>query len=377
MKTIGATLAEHFGALEDPRVKHLTEHQLLDIIMVAICALICGAETWKDIALFGNERLSWLRQFMALENGIPSDDTFGRVFARLDAGQFQGCFMSWVQAVFEVTKGQVIAVDGKSARHSYDKSKGKEAIHLVSAWATENHVVLGQRAVAEKSNEITAIPELLRLLDVSGCIVTIDAMGCQTEIAAQIVAQEADYVLAVKGNQAHLQEDTALFFHLAQQNDFQKVTYTYARTVNKDHGRVEVRQCWAVSGQDNLHFLREADRWPGLQTLAMVTSQRQVNGQTTSETRYYITSLPNDAARILHAVRSHWGIENALHWVLDVAMNEDGSRIRKDHAPENMAALKRFALSLLKQEKSLKRGIQGKRFKAAMNSDYLLKVLSI
>ena len=377
MNTIGASLAEHFGALEDPRVEHLTDHKLLDIILIALCAIISGAETWKDMALFGNERLAWLRQFMALENGIPSDDTFGRVFARLEPSQFQACFTSWVRAVFTVTKGQVIAVDGKSARHSYDSGQGKEAVHLVSAWATDNHLVLGQQAVDEKSNEITAIPELLRLLDVSGCIVTIDAMGCQTTIAEQIVTQKADYVLAVKDNQAHLHEDMALYFHLAQQNNFQKVTYTYDRTVNKDHGRVEVRQCWAVSGKDSLQFLRGADRWRGLETLAMVTSQRQVNGHTTSETRYYITSLPNDAARILHAVRSHWGIENTLHWVLDVILGEDRSRIRKDHAPENMAALKRFALSLLKQEKSLKRGVQGKRLKAAMNPDYLLKVLSV
>ena len=377
MKTVGVSLAEHFGALEDPRVEHLTDHKLLDIITVAICAIICGAETWKDMAMFGQERLEWLRQFIPLENGIPSDDTFGRVFARLEPGQFQACFMSWIKAVFEVTKGQVIAVDGKSARHSYDKANGKEAVHLVSAWATDNHLVLGQQAVDDKSNEITAIPELLRLLDVSGCIVTIDAMGCQTAIAEQIVAQQADYVLAVKGNQANLQEDMALFFRLAQQNDFQKVSYTYARTTNKDHGRVEVRQCWAVAGEDTLRFLREADRWRGLQTLAMVTSQRQVDGHTTSETRYYITSLPNDAARILHAVRSHWGIENALHWVLDVVMAEDSSRIRKDHAPENMAALKRFALSLLKQERTLKRGVQGKRLMAAMNPDYLRKILSV
>ena len=377
MNTIGASLVEHFAALEDPRVEHLTEHKLLDIIMIALCAIISGAETWKDMALFGNERLVWLRQFMALENGIPSDDTFGRVFARLKPEQFQACFTSWVKAVFEVTKGQVIAIDGKSARHSYDKANGKEAVHLVSAWATDNHLVLGQQAVGKKSNEITAIPELLRLLDVSGCIVTLDAMGCQTAIARQVIDQGGDYVLAVKDNQATLHQDMALLFHLAQQNDFQKVTHTYDRTVNKDHGRVEVRQCWAISGQDSLQFLREADRWPGLHTLAMVTCQRQVNGQTTAETRYFITSLGNDAARILHAVRSHWGIENALHWVLAVVMDEDSSRIRKDHAPENIAALKRFALTLLRQDKTLKRGVQGKRLKAAMNPDYLLKVLSI
>ncbi len=202
-------------------------------------------------------------------------------------------------------------------------------------------------------------------------------MGCQTAIAEQIVAQQADYVLAVKGNQANLQEDMALFFRLGRQNNFQKGPPTYDQTVNKDHGRVEVRQCWVVSGEDSLHFLREADRWRGLQTLAMVTCQRQVDGHTTSETRYCITSLPNDAARVLHAVRSHWGIENGLHWVLDVVMAEDASRIRKDHAPENMAALKRFALSLLKQEKTLKRGVQGKRLEGAMNPDYLRKVLSV
>jgi predicted transposase YbfD/YdcC len=377
MKAVGASLAEHFGALEDPRVDYLTEHKLLDILMIAICAVICGAETWKDMELFGNERLEWLRQFMELENGIPSHDTFGRVFARLAPGEFQTCFISWVKAVFEVTKGQVVAVDGKSARRSHDRSKGKEAIHVVSAWATDNHLVLGQQTVEEKSNEITAIPELLRLLDINGCIITIDAMGCQTEIAEQIMTQKADYVLTVKDNQPHLHEDIALFFRLAQQNDFQKVEATYDRIVNKSHGRVEIRECWAISGQDSLQFLRDAGRWPGLRTIAMVISWRQLNGRTTAETRYYITSLPNDAARILRAARGHWGIENALHWVLDVAMGEDKSRIRKDNAPQNMAGLRRIALTLLKQEKTLKRGVQGKQLKAAMNPSYLLKVLSV
>lgn len=377
MKAVGASLAEHFGALEDPRVDYLTEHKLLDILMIAICAVICGAETWKDMELFGNERLEWLRQFMELENGIPSHDTFGRVFARLAPGEFQTCFISWVKAVFEVTKGQVVAVDGKSARRSHDRSKGKEAIHVVSAWATDNHLVLGQQTVEEKSNEITAIPELLRLLDINGCIITIDAMGCQTEIAEQIMTQKADYVLTVKDNQPHLHEDIALFFRLAQQNDFQKVEATYDRMVNKSHGRVEIRECWAISGQDSLQFLRDAGRWPGLRTIAMVISWRQLNGRTTAETRYYITSLPNDAARILRAARGHWGIENALHWVLDLAMGEDKSRIRKDHAPQNMAGLRRIALTLLKQEKTLKRGVQGKQLKAAMNPSYLLKVLSV
>jgi predicted transposase YbfD/YdcC len=345
--------------------------------MIAICAVICSAETWTDVELFGNERLDWLRQFLKLKNGIPSHDTFGRVFARINAEQFQACFASWVQAVFQASKGQVIAVDGKQARRSHDRANDKKAIHIVSAWATANHLVLGQQKVNEKSNEITAIPELLRLLDVKGCIVTIDAMGCQTKIAEQIIDQGADYVLAVKENQSHLYEDIDLFFQLAHQNDFQRVNHTYDRTVNKGHGRIETRQCWAISGEDSLQFLRDHDQWIGLQTIAKVNSRRQVNGKTTTETRYYISSLTNDAKKILHAARGHWGVENSLHWVLDVAMGEDDSRIRKDNAPESMAILRRIALNLLKQEKTLKRGIQGKRLKAALSPDYLLKVLTV
>lgn len=377
MTDIGASLTEHFAMLEDPRAEHLTDHKLIDIITIAICAVICGAESWTDVELFGKERVDWLRQFLALKNGIPSHDTFGRVFARIDGRQFQTCFVSWVQAVFQATNGQVIAVDGKQARRSHDRANDKNAIHVVSAWATANHLVLGQQKVDEKSNEITAIPELLRLLDVSGCIVTIDAMGCQTEIVEHIINQEADYVLAVKENQGHLYEDIDFFFHLAHRNDFQKVDHTYDRTVNKGHGRIETRQCWAISGEDSLQFLRDHDHWEGLQTIAKVNSQRVVNGKTTTETRYYISSLPNDAKKILHAARSHWGVENSLHWVLDVAMGEDDSRIRKDNAPENMATLRRIALNLLKQEKTFKRGIQGKRLKAALSPDYLLKVLTV
>jgi len=377
MTTVGAALAEHFADLEDPRAEHLTEHKLLDIVMIAICAVICGAESWTDVELFGNERLEWLRQFLELRNGIPSHDTLGRVFARLDTNQFQKSFVSWVQAVFQKTDGQVIAIDGKSVRRSHDRANGQEAIHMVSAWATANHLVLGQQKVADKSNEITAIPELLQLLEISGCIVTIDAMGCQTEIAEQIIEQGADYLLTVKGNQPHLLEDMAFFFKLAHQNEFRKVEHAYARTVNKGHGRIETRHCWVISGEESLQFLRDFGQWKHLKSMVKITSERQLNGKTTSETRYYITSLVADAKTILQAARSHWGVENSLHWVLDVAMGEDDSRIRKNNAPENMAILRRIAVNLLKQEKTLKRGVKGKRLKAAMNPDYLLKVLLV
>ncbi len=369
------TLSEHFAALEDPRATHLNDHKLIDIIIIAICAIICGADGWTDVEMFGNERLAWLRRFLTLEKGIPSHDTFGRVFARLDPTQFEQCFRSWVTSVFQVTKGQVVAIDGKTARRSHDRDQGKAAVHLVSAWATANHLVLGQRPVEEKSNEIRAIPELLRLLEVEGCIVTIDAIGCQTDIAQEIVEQGADYLLTVKENQPHLLEDMTLFFELAMQNDFAKVAHTYQRTVNSGHGRVEVRECWAISGEESLDFLRGAMNWPGLTTIAMVRGRRQVGQESSEETRYYVSSLANDAERILRAARSHWGVENSLHWVLDVAMAEDQSRVRKDHAPENLALLRRMTLSMLKQEKTLKRGIQGKRLKAALSPDYLLKVL--
>lgn len=377
MGNIAAALSEHFSSLQDPRAEHLNDHKLIDIITIAICAIICGAEGWTDMELFGKERLAWLRQFLELEHGIPSHDTFGRVFARLDPLQFEQCFLSWVAGVFQVTEGQVVAIDGKRVRRSHNRSCGQAAIHLVSAWATANHLVLGQQKVEDKSNEITAIPALLQLLELHGCIVTIDALGCQTDIAQQIVAQGADYVLAVKENQPQLLEDMTLCFALAQQHDFAKVQHTYHRTVNGGHGRVEVRECWVISGAESLDFLRGASNWSGLTTIALVRAQRQVGQERSEETRYYISSLPNDAQRILHAVRSHWGIENSFHWILDVAMHEDDSRVRKDNAAENLSLLRRMALNLLKQEKTLKRGIQGKRLKAALSPGYLLKVLQV
>jgi predicted transposase YbfD/YdcC len=320
--------------------------------------------------------LAWLKTFLELPNGIPSHDTFGRVFSMIDAQQFQLAFYEWVLAVNEIVQGQIINIDGKCLRGSDDKELGKRAIYMVSAWAEANEMVLGQRKVDEKSNEITAIPELLKLLDVSGCIVTIDAMGTQTNIAKTIVAAQADYVLSVKENQGHLFEDISVLFAVDQAQDFKYASFEYKKTVNKGHGRVDVRECWSTSNPEYLHLIRDLENWMGLQSIAMVVCTRIIADKETRFVRYYISSLESDAERILHAVRKHWSIENKLHWVLDVAMNEDHSRVRKDQAPENLAVLRHIALNLLKHEKTAKGGIHAKQLQAGWKEDYLLKVLA-
>lgn len=373
---ITANIEAHFGNIEDPRRTYLNDHPLINIITIALCAIIAGAEGWTDIEMFGQQKKAWLSRFLDLENGIPSHDTFGRVFARLDPEQFRHGFLSWVQAVFEVTSGQVIAVDGKELRRSHDKGIGKRAIRMISAWARANRIVLGQRKVGNRSSEITAIPQLLKLLDISGCIVTIDAIGTQTKIAAQIIKQGADYLLPVKENQPNLLADIALFFELAEKDGFAKVGHTYERTVDNNHGRIEIRECWAIDGADNLEFLRGAADWPGLQTIVRIRSERRRKQKTEVKVRYFITSLANDARQILSAKRAHWGIENSLHWVLDVAFREDDSRVRQGNADQNLAILRHVALNLLKHEKTARGGTKAKRLQAAWNEDYLVKVLS-
>lgn len=369
-------IEEHFSKVNDPRIDRRKEHKLIDMIVISICAVICGAEGWTDVENFGNSKLPWLKSFLELPNGIPSHDTFGRVFSMLDAQQFQLAFYEWVLAVNEIVQGQIINIDGKRLAGSEDKFLGKRAIYMVSAWAEENEIVLGQRKVDEKSNEITAIPELLKILAISGCIVTIDAIGTQTQIAKTIIEAQADYVLSVKENQGHLFEDISVLFAVDQAHDFKYASLAHHQEVNKGHGRIEVRECWSTSDPAYLNLIRDRENWGGLRSIAMVVSTRVIGDKQTQKTRYYISSLPGDPEKLLHIVRRHWAIENELHWVLDVALKEDLSRVRKDQAPENLAVLRHIALNLLKQEKTAKGGIHAKQLQAAWKEDYLLKVLS-
>lgn len=372
------SLTEHFGSLEDPRIERNKLHPLLNIIVIAICGVICGAENWVDIENFGNKKLAWLTQYLDLNNGIPSHDTFGRVFRRLKAEAFQACFVAWVKAVNEISQGQVIAIDGKELRRSMDQTLGKRAIHMVSAWASENRLVLAQQKVDEKSNEITAIPALLKMLEVAGCIITIDAMGCQKEIAQQIVEQQADYVLAVKENQGHLYEDIDYICQLNLRSAENPLVYfdDYAKTVDKAHDRIEIRECWTLSATFHAPAIRNLDHWAKVQTLVMIRRERRLPHKTEVHTRYYIASVPGQAKRFLHLVRDHWGIENEVHWVLDMAFNEDQSRLHKDHAAENFAVIRHIALNLLRHEKTAKGGIHAKRLQCAWDETYLRKVLS-
>ena len=370
-------LTEHFGNLVDPRIDRTKRHKLMDILIIALCGAIAGADSWVDVEAFGQRKEEWLREMLELPNGIPSHDTFGRVFAQLDAEQFERCFTQWVLAVSKVLHGEVVAIDGKTVRRSHDRYIGKDAIHMVSAWACASGVALGQTKVDGHSNEIPAIPRLLEMLQVEGCIVTIDAMGCQREIAAKILDEGADYVLAVKGNQGHLHESIRDLFDVVRTPGFDGLGHTYHETLNAGHGRIETRRCWAVSGAEGVSYVDEGGRWPGLATLVLVESERHVGEETTLESRYYISSLGNDAKRLLEAVRSHWGIENALHWSLDVTFNEDGSRVRSGNGAENFSVLRRMALNLLKAEQSTKRSLAGKRKDAAWDNDYLLKVLAL
>jgi predicted transposase YbfD/YdcC len=372
-RTPTGTIVEHFSRLDDPRGNNKW-HLLIDIVVIAICGAICGADGWSDIELFGQAKYDWFRQFLRLPHGIPSHDTFGRVFGLLDAEQFQRCFMDWVQAIQEVTQGQVVAVDGKKLRRSYDKTLGKKAIYMVSAWASENRLVLGQSKVDDKSNEIPAVPELLDMLEIAGCIVTTDAMNCQTKTAQTVIEKQADYVLEVKDNQGGMHTAIQELFEYAAEQDF--VDCDYHKTVNKGHGRIEIRECWTTAAPDYLWYLPNLKNWAGLQSITMIKAERRTDQKTTVDFRYFISSLESNAQQMLKAVRTHWEIENKVHWILDVVFREDDCRVRKGQAAQNLAVLRHIALNLLRHETTLKRGIKAKRLKAGWDHDYLLKVLT-
>lgn len=366
-------LVFHFSDLEDPRNDN-RRHLLLDIIVIAICAAICGADTWTDVELFGQAKEQWFRKFLELPHGIPSHDTFGRVFALIDPEQFQACFRGWIAAVEERTEGEIIALDGKQLRRSHDKAEGKKAIYMVSAWASENSLVLGQQKVDDRSNEITAVPQLLEMLEVSGCIVTTDAMNCQVETAKKVIENDADYVFVVKDNQPRLLEAIQGLFD--DPDEMRWVDTDYDRTTDGNHGRIETRKCWTTSDPEYLAYIASLADWPGLQSIGMIEAKRRTKEGTSVKRRYFISSLESNAKRLLHAVRTYWGIENKLHWVLDLAFREDESRVRKGNGPENFAVLRHIALNLLRHEDTANISIRAKRKKAGWDNDYLLKVLT-
>jgi len=373
------SIGVHFGALPDPRVARTRDHLLIDILTIGLCAILCGGEGWTDMALFGRAREGWLRTFLALPNGIPSHDTFGRVFAALDPVAFEAAFAAWARAVAPATAGQLLALDGKTLRRSHDRAKGKAALHLVSAWADASGLVLGQVAVADKANEIVAIPQLLALLDIRGCTVTIDAMGCQTAIARQIAAQGGQYVLALKDNQPTLHDDVRAAFAEARATAFADLApqhHSAAKTVDKGHGRLEIRRAWVITDPEVLAFLNPAGAWASLGGIGLIETEYRSGAQRKAEQRHYLLGAPLDAATFARVVRRHWGIENRVHWVLDVTFDEDVSRVRAGHAAQNLAVLRRLALNLLRQDRTRKGSIATKRFLAALDQPFLATLLA-
>ena len=370
-----SSFQDHFAALSDPRSAHAPNqrHELIDILVIAVCAVICGADGWEDIEEYGKAQAEWLPQVLDLPHGIPSHDTFRRVLSRLDPEELTECFIAWTGALSDLCGGDIVAIDGKTLRHSFDQAASKTAIHMVSAWANANRLVLGQVKVDDKSNEITAIPKLIKMLDLAGATVTIDAMGCQKEIAKVITDQEADYVLALKENHPTLYDDVTLFFEDGKATDFAEIDHEYHETVDGDHGRIETRRYWITS---DIEWLGAKASWSNLQSIGMVESCREMGDKVEIETRYFLTSVPCDGVRFAQAVRQHWGIENSLHWVLDVSFDEDACRIRKDKGAQTFSVLRHIALNLLRRESSHKRGIKARRKRAGWDRGYLLRVLT-
>jgi predicted transposase YbfD/YdcC len=363
-------IIEHFQGIVDKRDSKNRKHNLLEIIVMTICAVCAGCDDYCEIALFCKSKEGWFKNFLELKNGIASHDTFNRVISLIEPKQFEKCFIEWVGTTNKISKGQVVAIDGKTLRGSKDGDI--KAIHMVSAWANTNKLVLGQIKTEEKSNEITAIPELLDLLDVSGCIITIDAMGCQTKIVDKIVSKSADYVLAVKGNQGSLSEDIQLFFEEKLPSKMKYVTHDYYKTLEKDHGRVEKREYYIT--EEIAWLLERHPKWKNLKSIGIAKSTVEIDDKKREDIRFYISSLPGNAIQFGDAVRGHWGIENSLHWVLDVAFHEDANRVRKDHSAENFAVIRHISLNLIKQESS-KISIKNKRKLCGYDDDFRYKII--
>ena len=365
-----ASILKHFQAITDPRVERSKKYPLDEIFFITICAVISGADNWVMIEEFGQAKQAWFEEQLTLENGIPSHDTLGNVFAAIDTEHFSHCFSQWVADLAHLSQGEVIAIDGKTLRRSVDHASNKAAIHMVSAWAQQNSLVLGQEKVGDKSNEITAIPKLLEKLDISGAVITIDAMGCQKKIAAQIINQEADYVLSLKGNHGDLHDDVKTYFSRSSESQNSAIDY------DGGHGRVETR---AIRVIDDIDWLKQRHPdWLGLSSIIAVTAKRELKDKVEQETRYFISSMKgDDPSRLSAIVRGHWSVENNLHWVLDVAFDEDHSRARQGNSAANLGVIRHIALNLLKNEKSSKVGIKTKRGKAGWDNRYLIKVLQM
>lgn len=363
----------HFSAIDDPRIERCKKHQLIDILFLSVCAVMSGAEGWEDIEDFGRAKLDWLTRYLPFSNGIPKHDTIARVLSRLDPSEIQQCFINWVQAIAQQAHGHVIAIDGKSARRTFTTKGRTNPLHMVSAWCCHNGLVLGQHRVDSKHNEITAIPTLLDLLDVRGSIVTLDAMGTQQRIAKQIVDKGADYILALKGNQGLLNDEVQAWFHKAQRDNYQAIPYAIAEQTDTGHGRIEVRTCTQLEIPHA--WLTHAKVWPHINTVMCVQSQRHIGESVTSQTRYYISSLALDAERANQAIRNHWGVENNLHWTLDMTFREDESRIRRGHAAEVLNALRKIVMNIIKLDTSRKASMKRKRKMAALDDDFRAALL--
>lgn len=371
MKKEPTSIVDYLSDFSDQRDTRMIKHQLVDIVTIAIIAVICGADNWEEIELFGRSKEDWLRQFLELPEGIPSHDTFNRVFSWLDPQEFQNRFMKWTESLRKCIEAEIIAIDGKTARGSKDNGN---VLHMVSAWANSNRLILGQVKRDDKSNEITAIPELLDQIMIKKCIITIDAMGCQAAITEKIIKREADYILALKGNQSTLHDDIRTFFESEIQDKHTAFNFDFSESITNDHGRVDIRRCWATGQID---WLQQKDRWKNLQSIVMIESERHIKDQVSKEHRFYISSCKPNARHLNESIQFHWGIENSQHWVLDIAFREDECRTRKNNAPHNFALIRHWVLNLLRQDKNSKKSIRAKRLKAGWDMDYFIELLKL